>query len=616
MNPLLDPAALEKVPLAGHELPASTYALLERAAGQYGHHPAHVLLHRAGPDPEIVSYDALLHRVNRSANALHRLGVTRHDTVALLSPNNGEMIAGLLAAQAVGTAQPLNPSLAPEALVAMLRLSGARVLIAAGPEMHPQLWGLAVRLGEQLGLVAVLALRPDGPRGAPAELEGGVRVAYLEDIAAPEPADRLVPPRPGPDDVAAYFHTGGTTGTPKLAAHSHRNEVFTAWSLAATAGDTDIVLFGGLPMFHVNAVLLSILAPAFVGGRVIWGGPLGWRDPELYPAFWKLVERYGITMISAVPTVYAQLAQVPVDADLSSLRFAVSGAAILPPAVRDAFEKNTSVPICEGYGLTEATCASARIVPGHPRPGSVGLRMPYQHIRAVDPADGTPLPPGRTGVLTISGPSVFPGYVTVRPEGIRTLDTLGKVTDGWLDTGDLGSVDADGYVYLTGRLKDVIIRGGHNIDPATVEDAVLSHPEVVGASAVGRPDRHAGEVPVAYVTVRPGADLTGEDLVEWAAKNVVEPAAAPKAVHIMDALPLTAIGKDYKPALRADAIRRVVADELPGVAVTVAVEDGTPVAEISLTGERAAAHALLDRYTFRWRFADAVPPERDATARA
>ncbi len=221
-------------------------------------------------------------------------------------------------------------------------------------------------------------------------------------------------------------------------------------------------------MFHVNAFLLSILAPPFTGGRVVWNGPLGWRDPQLYPVFWKLVERFGITLISAVPTVYAQLTQVPVDADLSSLYFAVSGAANLPPVVREAFEKHTSVPICEGYGLTEATCASSRIVPGHPRPGSVGLRMPYQHIRAIDPVSGTPLPPGRIGVITISGPSVFPGYVTVGPDGTRSLDLLGKVVDGWLDTGDLGSVDADGYVYLTGRWKDVIIRGGHNIDPRPV----------------------------------------------------------------------------------------------------------------------------------------------------
>ncbi|MCM4084312.1 acyl-CoA synthetase [Paractinoplanes hotanensis] len=608
MNSLLDPTAIEQVPLAGLDLPSSTYTLLERAAEQYGHQTAHVLLDQAR-DAETVTYEVLLRRVNQSANALHRLGVSRHDAVALLSPNNGEMIVGLLAAEAVGIAQPLNPSLAPEALASMLNLSGARVLIAAGPEIHPQLWGLAVRLGEQLGLDAVLALRPDGPHGAPAELGGGGRVAYLEDVAAAEPADHLVPPRPGPGDVAAYFHTGGTTGTPKLAAHSHENEVFTAWSLAATAGDTEIVLFGGLPLFHVNAVMLSILAPAFAGGRVVWSGPLGWRDPQLYPVFWKLVERFGITMISAVPTVYAQLAQVPVDADLSSLSFAVCGAAILPPAVRDAFEKHTSVPICEGYGLTEATCASARIVPGHFRPGSVGLRMPYQHIRAVDPADGTPLPPGRIGVITISGPSVFPGYVTLEPDGTRTLDTRGKVIDGWLDTGDLGSVDADGYVYLTGRLKDLIIRGGHNIDPAVVEDAVLSHPDVTGASAVGRPDPHAGEVPVAYVTVRPGSDVTGTDLVTWASEQVAEPAAAPKAVHIMDALPVTAIGKDYKPALRADAIRRVVAEELPGTEVAVTVEDGTPVARIDTAGERDAVHAVLDRYTFRWRFSEAVSSE-------
>ncbi|MFG1997284.1 acyl-CoA synthetase [Actinoplanes sp. NPDC048988] len=602
MTTYLDPAAAERVPLAARDLPASTYALLQRAAEQHGDQVAHTFLGPGYTDGRPVTYKMLRQSVTRTANALHRLGVTRRNAVALLSTNNGEMVTSLLAAEAVGIAQPINPALAPDAVAGLLQVAGTTVLIAAGPEIHPQLWQLAVGLGRRLRLDAVLALRPDGPRDQRPELVAeDVRVAYLEDLAAAETGDRLVAPPPLPQEAAAYFHTGGTTGTPKLAAHTHANEVFTAWSAAETVGD-DPVLFGGLPMFHVNAVVLSTLVPMFVGGHTVWSGPLGWRDPALYPMFWKLVEQHRISTMSAVPTVYEQLARVPVDADVSSLKFVVSGAAPLPAAVREGFEKHTSVPVCEGYGLTEATCASARIVPGHPRPGSAGLRMPYQRIRAVDPADGTPLPAGRTGVITISGPSVFPGYVVTGPHGARTLDPLGKVTDGWLDTGDLGYVDADGYVYLTGRLKDLIIRGGHNIEPAVVEDAVRSHPAVTGASAVGRPDPHAGEVPVCYVTVRPGAGVTGDELVVWAAGRVAEPAAAPKAVYVVSELPITAVGKDFKLALRADAVRRVVQDELPDVAVTVEIEDGTPVAEINVADDRmAAAGSVLGRYSFRWR---------------
>ncbi len=164
------------------------------------------------------------------------------------------------------------------------------------------------------------------------------------------------------------------------------------------------------------------------------------------------------------------------------------GASILPTAVRDGFESHTGgVRLLEGYGLTEATCASARSFPGSPHPGSVGQRMPYQKIKAVRIADDgswTDLPAGgEIGTIAISGPTVFAGYVTGRDADGHALDGLGKLVDGWLDTGDLGYVDTDGFLYLTGRAKDLIIRGGHNIDPAVIEDALLSHPLVTGGSA-------------------------------------------------------------------------------------------------------------------------------------
>jgi fatty-acyl-CoA synthase len=251
------------------------------------------------------------------------------------------------------------------------------------------------------------------------------------------------------------------------------------------------VFFAALPLFHVNALVVTVLAPLFKGQTAVWAGPLGYRDPELYANFWKIVEHHRITTMSAVPTVYAVLAQCPVDADISSLRFALVGAAPLPAAVRQGFEAHTGVPLVEGYGLTEATCATARSFVDMQRAGSVGQRLPYQRVEV------------RDGVLFISRPTVFAGYVTA--DG---LDGLGKLDDGWLDTGHLGRIDEDGFIYLTGRAKDLIIRGGHNIDPATIENALLEHPDVTAASAVGQPDAHAGEVPVAYVTLKAGASVT------------------------------------------------------------------------------------------------------------
>jgi fatty-acyl-CoA synthase len=186
------------------------------------------------------------------------------------------------------------------------------------------------------------------------------------------------------------------------------------------------------------------------------------------------------------------------------------------------------------------------------------------------------------------------------------LDGLGKLNDGWLDTGDLAWVDPDGFVHLTGRAKDLIIRGGHNIDPATIEDALLSHPDVTGAAAVGRPDAHAGEVPVTYVTVAAAASVTEDALLAWATQRIDERAAVPKSVSIVDALPVTAVGKPYKLGLRADAARDAMDEALEGVvgvdAVEARVDDGSIVITVTTGPEAntAAIDATLGRYALAW----------------
>jgi fatty-acyl-CoA synthase len=244
---------------------------------------------------------------------------------------------------------------------------------------------------------------------------------------------------PSATDLAALFHTGGTTGTPKLAAHTHANEVTDAWMLAAIGVlDTESVAFAALPLFHVNALVVTLLAPLFKGQRVVWAGPLGYRDTTLFANFWKVVERYRISFMSGVPTIYAVLAERPVDADISSLRFALVGASPLPKAVRARFESATGVPLMEGYGLTEATCASARSFVNHPVPGSVGQRLPYQQVKTIQVnADGAwvDLPTGQVGVLAIGGPTVFPGYVVDRgPDG--------QCWTGWASCATAGSTPA------------------------------------------------------------------------------------------------------------------------------------------------------------------------------
>ena len=321
---------------------------------------------------------------------------------------------------------------------------------------------------------------------------------------AGQPADRLIGARPpAPDDLAAFVHTGGTTGAPKIAAQTHANQLACGFGIATATGlAPGQAMLGGLPLFHVNALLVTGIAPMFAGLRVVWPGAAGYRDPSLYARFWKLVEHYRIAAMSAVPTVYASLSQVPVDADISSLRLPIVGASPLPPSVREGFAAHTGRRLLEGYGLTEATCATTFTPPGGERTGSVGRALAGQQVKAVhigEDGSWTDCTPGEVGVLAIGGPAVFAGYVTDPAKGGPRVSRGGIVHDGWLNTGDLGRVDPDGYVYLTGRAKDLIIRGGHNIDPRVIEDGLLRHPAVRAAAAVGRPDRHSGEVPVAYV---------------------------------------------------------------------------------------------------------------------
>ena len=279
------------------------------------------------------------------------------------------------------------------------------------------------------------------------------------------------------------------------------------------------------------------------------------------------------------------------------------------PRSGTASSPTTGIALVEGYGLTEATCVSALNFPDHSRPGAVGLRLPYVQTKVVGvDADGrwVDLRPGQVGTLAIKGPTVFPGYVTGRGPDGPLLDDLGKVRDGWLDTGDLARLD-DGFVYLVGRAKDLIIRGGHNIDPAVIENTLLAHPAVTGAQAVGRPDIHSGEVPVAFVTLAPGAVTTSQELRDWARDHVPEQAAAPKAVTILDALPVTHVGKAFKPALRAVAAGDAVAEALRGVpgvtSVEGVVENGAVVVVVGLAegADETPVKETLDRFSISWR---------------
>lgn len=604
-----DVAMIEQTPLDARGLPASTYAVLTRAAEQWPERTALRVMPDATRWQQTTdrTYAQLLDAVDRHAAALRAAGVGGRDAVTLLAPNCVELIEVFFAAQRAGVAAPINPAMNADHVAELIGRSGSRVLVAAGPDLDPAVFSGLPDIVAATGIDTVFLLRPTGADTDPeVPALGDVTVAYLDAVELPRVA---VEEDRGADDLAALFHTGGTTGVPKLAGHSHRNEVSNAWMIAAnTVLDEDSVVFAALPLFHVNALIVTVLAPMLRGQTVVWAGPLGYRDLALYGVFWQLVRAHEISAMSAVPTVYSVLAQCPVDADISSLRACLVGASMLPPAVREGFESHTGVPLLEGYGLTEATCASVRsFFDGQPA-GSVGQRLPYQQIRAVD-EHWQELPAGTVGRLVVSGPTVFAGYVRGRTDNGFDLDDGGSVRDGWLDAGDLGSVDDRGFVTLTGRAKDLIIRGGHNIDPRAVEDALLEHPDVTDAGVVGRPDVHAGEVPVGYVTVRDGATVSGGDLQAWAAERVSESAAAPREVTIIDSLPVTDVGKPYKLALRAlateTALTAALTDAGAPTSVDARIVDGSIVAVVQRAGDVDTAARVLDSYAIHWQWAPA-----------
>ena len=622
------------------DLPTSTYEMIRRGAAINPSAPALSFFLRAADHrkAQTWTYRELVRDITRTANLFTRLGIRRDEVVAYVLPNLPETHFVIWGGEAAGTVCAINPLLEGPAIADLLKAAGARVLVTLAPFPGTDLWPKVQRiLGEVASLehlvLVNLADRVRGPKGWMARLvqrreckrlhgREGVRAAVprhiqLHDFGramARESGATLAFPRVfKAGDTSSYFCTGGTTGLPKIAVRSHGNEVANAWAAGQFLGNSvgpGKTIFCGLPLFHVNAVLATGLLPFSKGAHVVLGTPQGYRGEGVVARFWEIVEHHRINFFSAVPTLYAALLDVPVGKhDIGSLQYGLCGAAPMPVEVFRTFQQRTGVKILEGYGLTEGTCVSSVNPPlGDRRLGSIGLRVPGQLMKAIVLGeDGRYLRDCTTdeaGVLVISGPNVFGGYV--QPEHNKGLWI--DLGDGraWLNTGDLGRMDGDGYFWLTGRKKELIIRGGHNIDPATIEEPLHRHPAVQIAAAIGRPDAHAGELPVAYVQLKPGATASREELADFVRQTILERAAQPKQIHIVDAMPLTAVGKIFKPALKrmetADALHCALRDAgIEGVRL-VLDEDKTTGLSVRAGLRDPASHdgvaAVLGRFPF------------------
>ncbi|MFI8615878.1 acyl-CoA synthetase [Acidovorax sp. NPDC077693] len=566
---LADVERLEARPLAEALPVQSTYEIFCNAAHAFGDKTALTFLPTADPHdtPLRWSFNDLLAGIHQTANLLHTLGVGPQDAVAVLLPGCLEYHLALWGGEAAGIVQPLNPMLTDEKIAAMMALARAKVLIAWGDERtdgDAGLWAKALRLrGQVPTLTTVLRVAPHGEVGSTVASAAALPHGVMDFAArTAQPADHLVSRRRiAATDIAAYFHTGGTTGAPKLARHSHGAQVFTAWGSVQmqgiTPGDVGI---NGYPLFHVAGVLPGSLAALSAGVETIIPTTGLFRNREVIANYWRLAERYRCTYLSAVPTVLAALANVPLDgADIRSLRYCRTGAAILAPELAARFERLFGLHVHESLGMTEMAGISTITPPGVEAPaGCVGWRLPYTRLRIValdahGNASDQDMPPGEAGMVLFKSPNLFSGF-------LDAADTAKAFTpDGWLATGDLGFVDGEGRLHLSGRSKDLIIRSGHNIDPKVIEDALGAHPAVQLCAAVGAPDAYAGELPVVYATLVPGAEATEAELLAFTAERVDEAVARPRWVQVLDTMPVTNVGKIFKPELRLRAACHTVA---------------------------------------------------------
>lgn len=614
-------------PWQARALPVTLYDFFSETCARFGDRNAISFQLQSGVNDraETLNWAQLHGKVTQAANLFRALGVGEQDVVAYVLPNCNETGITLIAGATAGIVNPINPLLEPEHIAAILRETGAKVVVTL--KSFPRT-DVAQKVAEAVehapGVTTVLEvdllrylappkkwlaplLRPKGGKAHHADV-----LDFNTEIARHR-ADSLDFDPGREDRVAAYFHTGGTTGIPKVAQHRFSGMIYNGWLGARLLFNERDTLICPLPLFHVFAaypVLMSVIAS---GAHVVFPTPAGYRGEGVFDNFWKLIERWGVTFVITVPTAIAALMQRPVDADVSTLKYAFSGSAPLPVELYSRFEKATGVTICEGYGLTEATCLVSINPPdGEKRIGSVGLPFPYTDLRILKCDDsgnilhecGT----DEVGEICVANPGVVTGATYTDPE-----KNVGVFVDRrFLRTGDLGRIDADGYLFITGRAKDLIIRGGHNIDPAEIEQALAGHPQVAFVGAIGQPDSFAGELPCAYVELVTNAQVTSEELLDYARKHIHERAAVPKYVEVLDELPKTAVGKVFKPDLRKRAIKRVydaaLAEAGHRAHVAEVVEDrkrGLLARLVHDEGvDKAAVAHVLGNFTRPWEWAD------------
>ena len=471
--------------------------------------PSHLAISVAGGPS--VTYDQLRSQVAALTTRLGQLGLGRGDRIAMALPNGLEVIASFLAASTVGTAAPLNPAYTRDEFKFYLEDTGARALIIPPKDCEEA----QAAAGDH---VLIIEASLDGA--------GQVRFSSTKTAGPPRAFER-----PKDDDIALILHTSGTTSRPKRVPLAHANLMTSARNVSETyqltSEDVSLCI---MPLFHVHGLVASMLATWFSGGTVV-------VPPKFNPlSFWTTVRDYRATWYSAVPTIHQVLLSRAKTrpAGAEQLRFIRSCSAALSPQTMADIEERFGVPILEAYGMTEAAhqMASNPLPPGARKAGSVGCGTAVA-IAILDKA-GEVLPPGATGEVSIKGPNVFGGY-----EGNAQANAE-SFSNGWFRTGDQGYLDAEGYVTLVGRIKELINRGGEKISPREIDDALLTHSAVAEAVCFGMADRVYGEAVAAAVVLK--GEATESELIAHC-RSTLSDFKVPRTIYIVESIPRTATGK-------------------------------------------------------------------------
>jgi fatty-acyl-CoA synthase len=578
-----DIARIEAEPYEAFMAHEHVYDALSEVAHRYPDRTAlrYLIDAELATSPQAWSHAEFLADVTRTANLFASLAPGEQPRVAMLLPAVPEAYLTLWGAETAGIVCPINYLLDAAHIAELIRASEANILVVLGPTPELDIWS------------RVAAIRRECPKLREVLAVGGApHCKEFEAEVCKMPSDRLTNPlRRQTGRIAALFHTGGTTGAPKLAQHTHRNQLHAAWGAAQLYSmDEQDVILNGFPLFHVAGSFVFGLSALLSGGAVVLPTMLGLRNTAFVRRYWQFAEREGVTLLAAVPTVIATLLGVEADGtQASAVRALLTGGSPLPNELAHAFEHKFKIPVRNILGMTE--CAGVvSIEPFHSQRtlGSCGLALPFTEVKAVG-SDGSDCAVGESGILQVRGPNVGPGYTDVQ----RNTGTFTQ--DGWLVTGDIGHVDASRRVFVTGRSKDVIIRSSHNIDPQVIEEALLQHPDVLMAAAVGEPDEYAGELPMAFVSLREGSSVDAFELSEFANQRIPERPAFPRRIEILPSIPVTAVGKVYKPRLRAMACERVLRDRLARAgldAVDVTVEDKSSGLTACFRASGSAGNAL------------------------